>query len=114
MPDLAVLARYAAVVEDDVVLRIAADRQRLGADRDLAAIAPVVERERRLRRARFLAEKLLAVEHHRVPGGDGAERLAVGRHLLPGRVDERTRHAQIPGRAVLVALHLDRRESAAR
>src|SRR5690349_17352742 len=70
--DLGVLARHASVVEHDVVLRIAADEDRVGTEGDRRRVTLL---EHRPWRARLLAQQCLAVEHHRVTGLDRAEAL---------------------------------------
>src|SRR5436189_1135152 len=53
--DLGVLPRDPAVVERDVVLRVAADRERLGPKDDVATVIPFAHRDRGLGRSRLLA-----------------------------------------------------------
>src|SRR3989442_1133550 len=80
--DLGVFARHAPIVEDNVVLRIAPDRKRVGAEADLATVLAFANGEGGLRCARPLPEELLAIEHHRVTGFDRTERLGVRSDLL--------------------------------
>ena len=69
--------RDPAVVERDVVLRVASDRKRFGPKDDVAAVVAFAHGDGGLRRTRLLAEKLLAVEDHRVARLDRTERLGV-------------------------------------
>src|SRR2546429_4489947 len=62
--DLRMLSRDATVVQNDVVLRITPDRERLVAEGERLAVPPVLHRERCLWSAGLLAEELLAVQHH--------------------------------------------------
>ena len=75
----------------------------------VAAIVTLADRDGGLRRARFLTEELLPVEHHRVSGLDATEGLCVGGNFVAGRVDESARDPHVAGRQVVVALYLHRR-----
>src|SRR5207249_956197 len=74
----------------------------------LAMVA--ADRQRRMRRARLLAQQLLAIEDHGVTRCDRAKRLGVGGDLVTRGVAERARGAEFAGRQVLVALGLPGRE----